>query len=169
MSFLKKLLTECNPGKKQPVRKQYQHCQKHFSQSGYNRKRKPGIVPLWSRPRTPRKVHEHLTIFSGLHPGQIRKKPVKTRQLLQAAGQWGYQLWHLPGFFPGNCTGLKQSQWEWQSEECTGTSGTPTNSSLASSLLTTCSKTLASCDDYNNTTRYGGFPGVPTKRVFWYR
>lgn len=60
-----------------------------------------------------------------------------------------------------------QCQWHFKGDECTGTSGTPTNSSLASSLITTCLKTLASCDAYNNTSRYGGFPGIPKKRVIF--
>lgn len=60
-----------------------------------------------------------------------------------------------------------QCQWYFKGGECTGTSGTPTNSSLASALITTCLKTLASCDVYNNTSRYGGFPGIPRKRVIF--
>ena len=58
-----------------------------------------------------------------------------------------------------------QCQWYFKQEECTGTSGTPTNSSLASSLITTCLKTLGSCEYYNNSTRFGGWPGIPRRRV----
>jgi phage-related protein len=61
-----------------------------------------------------------------------------------------------------------QCQWDFKALYCAGaaTLATPfVNSSIASSLFTTCLKTLASCDDYNNTTRYGGFPGIPKQRV----
>jgi len=61
-----------------------------------------------------------------------------------------------------------QCQWEFKSLECLGTTtlSTPAiNATLASSLITTCLHTLASCDSYNNTSRYGGFPGIPRKRV----
>jgi len=60
-----------------------------------------------------------------------------------------------------------QCQWTWQSEECTGSAagGVPTNSTLASASITSCMKTLASCDVYNNTSRYGGWPGIPKSRV----
>lgn len=61
-----------------------------------------------------------------------------------------------------------QCQWEFKTIECLGTTtiATPAiNATLASSLITTCLKTLASCDSYNNTSRYGGFPGLPRKRI----
>jgi lambda family phage minor tail protein L len=61
-----------------------------------------------------------------------------------------------------------QCQWDFKALYCAGaaTLATPlVNSSIASSLFTTCLKTLASCDDYNNTTRYGGFPGIPKQRI----
>jgi len=60
-----------------------------------------------------------------------------------------------------------QCQWQFKSQDCTGTSGTPTNSTLASPSVTSCNKTLASCDIYNNTSRYGGFPGIPAAKVIW--
>lgn len=60
-----------------------------------------------------------------------------------------------------------QCQWHFKESECTGTSGTPSNSTLASASVTTCMKTLASCELYNNASRYGGFPGIPTKRVYF--
>ena len=47
-----------------------------------------------------------------------------------------------------------QCQWEFKTSEC-GYSGGET----------TCLKTLASCDGYDNTIRYGGFPGIPKQRV----
>jgi len=61
-----------------------------------------------------------------------------------------------------------QCQWSFKGINCLGTTtiATPAiNATLASSLITTCLKTLASCDSYNNTSRYGGFPGIPRKRV----
>lgn len=58
-----------------------------------------------------------------------------------------------------------QCQWLFKGLECTGTSGTPSNSTLASPSVTSCLKTLASCDVYNNTSRYGGWPGIPRTRV----
>jgi lambda family phage minor tail protein L len=62
-----------------------------------------------------------------------------------------------------------QCGWKLKGLECAGSSNlsTPTvNSSLASSGLTTCMKTLASCASvFNNTSRYGGWPGIPKSRV----
>lgn len=60
-----------------------------------------------------------------------------------------------------------QCQWYFKQTECTGTSGTPSNSTLASASVTSCMKTLASCTAYNNTTRYGGWPGIPKRRVIF--
>ena len=60
-----------------------------------------------------------------------------------------------------------QCQWRFKTEECTGTSGTPTNSTLASPSITTCMKTLGSCASYNNISNYGGFPGIPRRRVIF--
>lgn len=60
-----------------------------------------------------------------------------------------------------------QCQWQFKTEECTGTSGTPTNSTLASPSITTCMKTLGSCASYNNILNYGGFPGIPRRRVLF--
>jgi len=60
-----------------------------------------------------------------------------------------------------------QCQWKFLGTECAGaaTVATPfVNATLASSLITTCMKTLASCDAYNNTSRYGGWPGIPKAR-----
>lgn len=60
-----------------------------------------------------------------------------------------------------------QCQWKFLGTECAGaaTVATPfVNATLASSLITTCMKTLASCDAYNNTSRYGGWPGIPKDR-----
>jgi lambda family phage minor tail protein L len=62
-----------------------------------------------------------------------------------------------------------QCQWKFKGTECAGTAtvATPTvNASLASPSLTTCMKTLGSCASvYNNTARYGGWPGIPKGRV----
>lgn len=60
-----------------------------------------------------------------------------------------------------------QCAWTFKGEECTGspTGGTPSIGTLASPSVTTCMKTLASCDVYNNTSRYGGWPGIPKTRV----
>ncbi len=61
-----------------------------------------------------------------------------------------------------------QCSWEFKELYCAGaaTLTEPTvNSSMANVAFTTCSKTLASCDNYNNTTRYGGFPGIPKQAV----
>jgi phage-related protein len=61
-----------------------------------------------------------------------------------------------------------QCQWSFKSLYCAGaaTLSEPfVNSSIANAAFTTCLKTLASCDDYNNTLRYGGFPGIPKQRV----
>lgn len=61
-----------------------------------------------------------------------------------------------------------QCSFKFKSLNCAGSStlSTPTvNASIASSLITSCSKTLASCLQYNNLGRYGGFPGIPQKRV----
>jgi lambda family phage minor tail protein L len=60
-----------------------------------------------------------------------------------------------------------QCQWTFKSQECTGTPGTPSNSSLASPGYTTCRKSLGSCASYNNITRYGGHPGIPKRRVYF--
>lgn len=49
-----------------------------------------------------------------------------------------------------------QCQWEFKSDEC-GYSDDGTYS--------TCSKTLASCEQYNNVSRFGAFPGIPSRRV----
>ena len=68
---------------------------------------------------------------------------------------------------PGRTYRRDQCQWQFKSCECTGTSGTPSNSTLASPSFTSCLKTLASCDVYNNTSRYGGFPGIPKAKVIW--
>ena len=69
---------------------------------------------------------------------------------------------------PGRRYRRNQCFWSFKSLDCAGTSNLSepaVNASLASSLLTTCSKTLASCEGYNNLYRYGGFPGVPKQRV----
>ncbi len=63
-----------------------------------------------------------------------------------------------------------QCQWSFKGLDCAGTTvlSTPAvNATLASALITTCQKTLASCDAYDNTFRYGGFPGIPKARVIW--
>jgi lambda family phage minor tail protein L len=62
-----------------------------------------------------------------------------------------------------------QCQWSFKSEQCSGSAlgGTPTNATLRSdSGINTCLKTLASCDDYGNAERYGGFPGIPKERIY---
>jgi len=62
-----------------------------------------------------------------------------------------------------------QCQWSFKSEQCTGSAegGTPTVGTLQSgSGVTKCLKTLASCDSYNNSSRYGGFPGIPKERIY---
>jgi len=62
-----------------------------------------------------------------------------------------------------------QCQWEFKSLQCAGAATLTApyvNASLASPLLTTCLKTLASCDAYVNASRYGGFPGIPRRRVW---
>ena len=56
-----------------------------------------------------------------------------------------------------------QCQWEFKASECGGVS--PNASVTPLSGFTSCLKTLASCDWYNNTLRYGGFPGIPKQRV----
>ncbi len=62
-----------------------------------------------------------------------------------------------------------QCSWKFKGVECAGTAtvATPTvNATLASSSRTTCMKTLGSCASiYNNTSRYGGWPGIPKSRV----
>ncbi len=63
-----------------------------------------------------------------------------------------------------------QCQWTFKSEECTGSAegGTPSNASLQSgSGFTTCMKTVGSCASYANIERYGGFPGIPKRRVYF--
>ncbi len=61
-----------------------------------------------------------------------------------------------------------QCSWEFKELYCAGAAtlnATYVNSSMANAAFTTCLKTLASCDDYNNTARYGGFPGIPKQAV----
>jgi phage-related protein len=63
-----------------------------------------------------------------------------------------------------------QCQWSFKSLQCLGsaTVASPSvNATLASPTIQTCLKTLASCDIYNNTYRYGGYPGIPKARVVW--
>lgn len=68
-----------------------------------------------------------------------------------------------------------QCQWQFKGLECIGSSNvnatTANSATLASPSFTTCSKTLASCEWYNNasknTYRYGGFPGIPQRKVFY--
>jgi lambda family phage minor tail protein L len=64
---------------------------------------------------------------------------------------------------PSRAFRRNQCQWDFKASECGGPS--PNASVTPLSGFTTCLKTLASCDNYNNTTRYGGFPGVPKQRV----
>jgi lambda family phage minor tail protein L len=64
---------------------------------------------------------------------------------------------------PSRAYRRNQCQWEFKASECGGIS--PNASVTPLSGFTTCSKTLASCDDYNNTLRYGGFPAIPKQRV----
>jgi lambda family phage minor tail protein L len=69
---------------------------------------------------------------------------------------------------PGRTYRKNQCPWEFKDLNCAGTTtlATPAvNASIASSLITSCLKTLASCDYYNNTSRYGGFPGIPSRRA----
>ncbi len=61
-----------------------------------------------------------------------------------------------------------QCSWTLKSVECLGSASVASgvNASLASANLTTCMKTLGSCASiYNNTSRYGGWPGIPKSRV----
>lgn len=70
---------------------------------------------------------------------------------------------------PGRVYRRNQCPWEFKDLNCAGTSNLATpavNATIASSLITTCLKTLASCDSYDNTSRYGGFPGMPLKRAY---
>ena len=61
-----------------------------------------------------------------------------------------------------------QCPWQFKSLECTGTSGTPANATLASPSRTGCMKTLATCaSDVANASRYGGFPGIPKQRTIF--
>jgi lambda family phage minor tail protein L len=62
-----------------------------------------------------------------------------------------------------------QCQWSFKSEQCTGSAegGTPSIGTLQDdSGITSCLKTLASCDSYGNAKRYGGFPGIPKERMY---
>lgn len=71
---------------------------------------------------------------------------------------------------PGREYRRDQCQWAFKGLDCAGTTtlSTPAvNATLASPSITTCQKTLASCDAYDNTYRYGGFPGIPKARVIW--
>ena len=61
-----------------------------------------------------------------------------------------------------------QCQWDFKELQCAGAATltvTYVNASMANAALTTCLKTVASCDYYNNASRYGGFPGIPRQRV----
>ena len=70
---------------------------------------------------------------------------------------------------PGRTFRRNQCQWEFKSLECAGAATLTApyvNASLANAGITTCLKTLASCDAYVNASRYGGFPGIPRRRVW---
>ncbi len=62
-----------------------------------------------------------------------------------------------------------QCAWKFKGLECLGYSSTASagvNATLASGSRTTCLKTLGSCASiYNNTSRYGGWPGIPKSRA----
>jgi phage-related protein len=69
---------------------------------------------------------------------------------------------------PARAFRRNQCQWDFKGLYCAGAATLTVpfvNSSIANAAFTTCLKTLASCDEYNNTTRYGGFPGIPKQRV----
>lgn len=69
---------------------------------------------------------------------------------------------------PARAYRRNQCQWEFKELYCAGAAtlnATYVNASMANAAFTTCLKTLASCDEYNNTLRYGGFPGIPKQRV----
>lgn len=69
---------------------------------------------------------------------------------------------------PNRAYRRNQCQWEFKSLQCAGAAtlnATYVNATMYNGAITTCLKTLASCDSYDNTIRYGGFPGIPRRRV----